>query len=793
MSSLDVAMLLHKSVVHDSRVRREARALAEAGHRVTVIELDADAAGTLDGFRRVSAAPPAWFRHALPFQLYRAAFLAGFLWRLLRMRPDVVHAHDAAMLLPGLIAAKLTGARLVYDSHELATGVPYRDRGWALFVRAVERIAVPRAALVITVTDGIAGRIATLYGLPDRPVVVRNVCDLPRPQMEGSPLRDRLGISGEPLVLHQGAAAPARGCEVLIDAVATLDDVHLAFLGTGDLGFDDALADRAAARGLAERVHFLDSVAPEFLLELTRDADVGVTLLQDTCENHRLALPNKLFEYVAAGVPVVASALPEIVRIVDGLGIGWIVDPADPVQLAVALRRGLGARGDEEMSRRLVAADADLSWTAESRRLVEAYAVVVGARRPDAGGARALVLVRNTVSHDARVHREVEALTAAGWRPVVAGVVSTTVTERHGRVGPAPLVRLAPRSPLGRARDMVRGRREAAAPPPPTPAEVAAERAGAPTSGGSPLHAAHRTLTALDFYRRGLGLVRALRPRLLHCNDWNTMWIGVTAKLLWRIPVVYDAHELWPDRNGRPEPRWWLIACESLFVRAADEVITTSPGYADTMMRRYRIRRPTVVRNVPAEASPPAAGRPPGPPVLVYVGGVLRGRGIEQAISALPHLSDVRLDVIGPGADTYLLALRLCAEENGVEDRVRFVAPVAPSEVVDAVRHGSAGLCLIQPICLSYELTLPNKLFEYAAAGVPVLGSDLPVIAAVVREFDAGEVVAPDDPRSIADGLARLLDPDRQAECRRGAAALSRSATWMSERSLLEAVYARAG
>src|SRR4051794_4014354 len=202
-----ISMLLHKSVEYDSRVRREARTLVEAGHEVTVIELDADARGELDGFRRVSASPPAWVRQALPFQAYRAVFLAAFLRRLVQLRPGIVHAHDAAMLLPGLLGARLTRAKLVYDSHELATGVPYRDGHWAAFVRAIERLAVPRAAAVITVTDGIAERMQSLYGLSERPAVVRNVTELEPPGAARGALRERLAIGDAPLILHQGAPA----------------------------------------------------------------------------------------------------------------------------------------------------------------------------------------------------------------------------------------------------------------------------------------------------------------------------------------------------------------------------------------------------------------------------------------------------------------------------------------------------------------------------------------------------------------------------------------------------------
>src|SRR4051812_40263524 len=119
-------MLLHKSVVHDSRVRREAAALVDAGRRVVVLELDPQAAGVLDGFERRSAARPRWSRRRVPAQLDRAVSLLAFVREIVRLRPDFVHAHDVAMLVPGVVGAWLVRAGLVYDSHELASGVPYR-------------------------------------------------------------------------------------------------------------------------------------------------------------------------------------------------------------------------------------------------------------------------------------------------------------------------------------------------------------------------------------------------------------------------------------------------------------------------------------------------------------------------------------------------------------------------------------------------------------------------------------------------------------------------------------------
>jgi glycosyltransferase involved in cell wall biosynthesis len=368
-----IAMLLHKSVEFDSRVRREASALARAGHDVTVLELAAIPAGQqLDGFARHSVCPPEWLRRVLPFHLYRVAFLVWFVWGLIRARPHVVHAHDAAMLLPGFVGARLLGVPLVYDSHELATSVPYRERAWAWFVTVIERLVVPRCAAVITVSDGISQRLRARYRLPVNPTVVRNVCEL---EVRGAGgLRRRMQLDAHaPLVLHQGAPAPARGCEVLIAAIARLADVHLAFLGDPEPGYGERLRELLAEHSVEDRVALLPSVPLSELLAHTAEADVGVTLLQDTCENHRLALPNKLFEYIAAGVPVVASALEETQRVVDHYGVGWCVAPGDPEALALSIKVALRDCRDPLLADRVRSAGEQLHWSREQQRLLLLY------------------------------------------------------------------------------------------------------------------------------------------------------------------------------------------------------------------------------------------------------------------------------------------------------------------------------------------------------------------------------------------------------------------------------------
>jgi glycosyltransferase involved in cell wall biosynthesis len=389
-----IVMLLHKSVEHDSRVRREAAALAGAGHEVCVVELAdlRDSPRSLDGFSRTSASPPAWMRRRLPRPIYRAAFLVWFVCRGLRLRPDVVHAHDAAMMLPGLLVARCTGALLVYDSHELATSVPYRERFWAWFVAALERLAVPRADAVVTVSDGIAERLQTRYRMARRPTVLRNVSALQdNGRSGGGGLRAPLGLTDEPVLLHQGAAATGRGAEDLVRAAALLSGAHLVFLGDGEAACEARVRELAGELGVADRVHLLASVPLERLLEHTGDADVGVSMLEDTCENHRLALPNKVFEYLAAGIPVVVNDLPELRRLVGQYGIGWVAEGASPERLAATLRTALEQRDDPALAQRLAVAGRELRWDVEQRRLLELYDELAPRR---AQRRRAVVLAR---------------------------------------------------------------------------------------------------------------------------------------------------------------------------------------------------------------------------------------------------------------------------------------------------------------------------------------------------------------------------------------------------------------
>jgi glycosyltransferase involved in cell wall biosynthesis len=123
----------------------------------------------------------------------------------------------------------------------------------------------------------------------------------------------------------------------IVRAVADCEPVEVAFLGYGPE--ETELKQTAIALNAGARIHFLDPVPPDRIRPVIAGADAGITLLEDTCLNHRFALPNKLFDYLAAGLPVLGSRLPEIDRIVKGRDVGLTVDPEDHDELVSGLRR----------------------------------------------------------------------------------------------------------------------------------------------------------------------------------------------------------------------------------------------------------------------------------------------------------------------------------------------------------------------------------------------------------------------------------------------------------------------
>jgi glycosyltransferase involved in cell wall biosynthesis len=267
--------------------------------------------------------------------LYRLVRLAAVTARLARAgrrlgRFDVVHANDLDTLPAAGLLARRTGARLVYDAHEVYTAQePDPPRLHRAVARALEGLFARRADTVTTVSEPIADELRSLLRLERRPIAVLNC---PPVDARGAGTPD----APPPLrAIYQGAMGPGRRVEDLLDAAAEAPSVHLTLRV---VGLDsEALQAEIDRRGLSERVGLAAPVGPEELVEALRPFHVGLIINRPVTRNDELVFPNKLFEYLMAGLAVVTPALPGLEPLVDGEQVGATFAPGDAADFARAL------------------------------------------------------------------------------------------------------------------------------------------------------------------------------------------------------------------------------------------------------------------------------------------------------------------------------------------------------------------------------------------------------------------------------------------------------------------------
>lgn len=402
-----VSMIVWNDFRNDARVLKEAQTLQRAGYHVTVFALHtpgvtqeretlADGIGVIRVARsplwrlrkrkRSANAPSSGEeggrigKMGVGTQLLRiVARLWTHLWLLIRMvqsRPAIVHAHDVNTLVTAWLAAKLSGALIIYDAHEISTS----REGYSSFrglVARVEATLMPRVQGAITTTDARAKFFARMYGVP-RPLVLQN---RPRytPIAASNRIRQELQLDQPwPIVLYQGGLQQGRGLNLLVDVAAKIEQTYFVFIGGGRMA--TALQRQAELLGVTDRVRFIPTVPLAELPAYTASADIGVQPLENTCLNHFTTDSNKLFEYVAAGLPVVATDLPEIRLLVRGYDLGLLFPSGNTERLTEALKRLL----EDNALRNTCKANANraasvLTWEAQEQELINLYARVTDA------------------------------------------------------------------------------------------------------------------------------------------------------------------------------------------------------------------------------------------------------------------------------------------------------------------------------------------------------------------------------------------------------------------------------
>jgi glycosyltransferase involved in cell wall biosynthesis len=290
-----------------------------------------------------------------------------------RMRADVYEANDLPALFPTLLAARLRGKPLIYRANEIFSESHAQVR-FAWFWRGLDRLLVPHCDEVVTPAEHRSRIYREEYGAKKEPLTVRN-CPPYRPRVESTRLRDELrrrGVAFSTIVLYQGLVDSMRCIEELAEATRSFDEgVVLVVLGKGFGSWSDPQARLAGY----DRLVVLPRVPYHELASYTASADIGILLYRNDCRNNYYCAPNKLFEYMMMGLPVIAPSFPEIVPIVEGENIGVCVDPAQPEQIAAAVN---GLARAPELRKRMMEDGLRLSrerynWETEFAPLLERY------------------------------------------------------------------------------------------------------------------------------------------------------------------------------------------------------------------------------------------------------------------------------------------------------------------------------------------------------------------------------------------------------------------------------------
>ena len=311
----------------------------------------------------------------------------------------------------------------------------------------------------------------------------------------------------------------------------------------------------------------------------------------------------------------------------------------------------------------------------------------------------------------------------------------------------------------------------------------------------------HKMSIYASYWMKAEKLASSFQADVYHAHDLNTLFPAYLAARKTGAKMVYDAHELYTDRNTLLKKtafyNFAIKRSEAFLIKRADAVITVNESIANELSNLYRVSRPHVVMNCPNYRTIARNnilrehfGINGGQQIILYLGSITFNRGLEESIIAMQTVPGAVLAIMGYGNPDYISSLKEKAVALGIEEKVRFVPPVLPHEVVQYAASADIGLVPIQNACKSYYYCSPNKLFESMVAGLPVAASDFPELRRVIEHTNCGLLFDSSNPDDIANVLNKMISDDNLVEkMRRGAVHNAHHYSWEEESKKLLSIY----
>ena len=371
---------------HESRILRITKSLARSAvfskiYVASVWEEGLEEQESLDAARHIWRAK-LWIRRqrgGITKALRHLEWTIRVALRFLMEDIQVVNCHTLTVLPLGVFFKLYKHCKLIYDPHELETETAGLNRTRQRASRLLERFLIPFADATIVVNESIASWYRARYHLK-KVFVIRNFPEI-CPAPHGLPsIRERLGLGENDLLfLYLGLFDVGRGIDILLEVFSHFEERHILFLGYGPL--KQAIEDGTKK---SKNIHILPAVSPAEVLGCARQADVGLALIEDVCLSYHYALPNKIFEYISAGIPIIVSDLPEMAKVIDDHRCGWKIR-CDESELD-SLIRSLSAEDIKEKTSNALACRERFDWAHEEKVLLRLYAGMVPSARMSAHG-----------------------------------------------------------------------------------------------------------------------------------------------------------------------------------------------------------------------------------------------------------------------------------------------------------------------------------------------------------------------------------------------------------------------
>lgn len=288
--------------------------------------------------------------------------------------PDIIHAHDLSMLPAAIKLAGPLKAKIIYDSHEYERSRNIKSSKLGRhYTIGVEQRAIKKVDAVIVVSDSISQTMAQDHNI-QRPAVILNSSNFDREKAIKTNYRRKLGINTDVEAgLYVGALLPGRGLMSIVECLKILPNLNVAFFGPDPLGYNAQLRQAAEHHGVSERLHISGPVAEASIPNLIAEFDLSLVTIENTCLSYNYALPNKLFQSMNAGVPIVATPLKEISEFLRKFNAGVITKSHSTEDIAQGILKAMTLPSKGEIAGLSPKAIELYKWDESKSRLLEIY------------------------------------------------------------------------------------------------------------------------------------------------------------------------------------------------------------------------------------------------------------------------------------------------------------------------------------------------------------------------------------------------------------------------------------